>query len=160
MQFAIALTDQVYDNPNSNTLQVRISTNDNAIPFLWESSVPLLSDDLYCQFCPDCNGVLTPQYFLEETSHCQPVETLPSGYNEPAQDWKCCNPDCLGKGEFSTRCNHCKPPKLLRWIRDPTIPQKEHWILHCPDCKLAGRRGRKKGRKGAMCGRCIHCKVQ
>ena len=111
------------------------------------------------QKCPDCNMPLTPQYFFFlKDGHCLPTETPPHGSTEPPQDWICCNPNCAVQGEFSTRCNRCLTPKLLRWIQDPKV-QQEHYILECEDCKNAGRSGRKKGRKGAMCGRCVHCKA-
>ena len=169
---AIMSTD-VMDNPNSNTSQIHMSTfcgdeNDTRNDMAnFVASIPLPSDDdvqsdsgidPYCQFCPDCNVMLKPQYFLKE-SHCQASEIPPSGHMAPPQDWKCCNPHCSVQDEFSTRCNQCFPPKLLRWVRDHKKAKGEHWILQCDDCMLAGRRGRKNSRKGAMCGRCIYCKV-
>ena len=107
--------------------------------------------------CPDCNIEMTPQYFLEE-GHCQPTERQPSGCTKPLRDWKCCNPGCAVQGEFSNRCSNC-PTKLLRWLLDGANRNKEHWTLYCPDCADAGRSVKKKARKGAMCGRCVYCKV-
>ena len=176
-QIGATMSTDAVDNLESNTSQPSNSANDHFdhtmqfvdLSFDSESSTPLTdfddssvptisTPDQYCQICPDCKSVLTPQYFLVK-GHCQPSEIPPSGHTAPPQDWKCCNPLCAVQGEFSTRCNQCFPPKLLRWVQDRTNSEREHWILHCPECAQAGRSGKKKARKGAMCGRCIHCKV-